>query len=67
MHTDLSLFRQSVHAIVELSIASIFSLLDFAFSSTFCSSHAVLNAYAIIPRGPDVLADLALPHNRASL
>lgn len=44
-----------------------FSLLDFAFSFTVDSSHAVLNAYAIIPRGPDVLADLALPHNRASL
>lgn len=33
----------------------------------YFTSHAVLNAYAIIPRGPDVLADLALPHNRASL
>ena len=31
----------------------------------YCRSHAVLNAYAVIPHGPDVLADLALPHNRA--
>ena len=31
----------------------------------YCRSHAVLNAYAVIPHGPNVLADLALPHNRA--
>jgi glutathionyl-hydroquinone reductase len=30
-------------------------------------SHPTLNAYAIIPRGPDVMADLVMPHNRADL
>ena len=30
-------------------------------------SHAVLNAYAILPKGPNVEADLALPHNRADM
>jgi len=44
------------------------NVFTYPFSSFFHdSSHAVLNAYAIVPRGPDVLADLALPHNRASL
>ena len=32
-----------------------------------CSSHPSLNAYAIIPRGPDALSDMLLPHNRNSI
>jgi len=30
----------------------------------YFTSHPSLNPYAVIPRGPDVLADLALPHHR---
>eukprot|EP01035_Chromulina_nebulosa_P017952 gene17952-23580_t len=30
----------------------------------YYTSHAVLNHYAVIPKGPNVLADLALPHDR---
>lgn len=30
----------------------------------YFASHPLLNAYAIIPKGPDVLADLKLPHDR---
>lgn len=44
-----------------------------AFSSTtsmehiknhYFTSHAALNQYAVVPHGPGVLADLALPHGR---
>ncbi len=30
----------------------------------YFSAHPVLNAYSIVPRGPDVLADLTKPHDR---
>ena len=33
----------------------------------YFTSHTVLNPYAIIPRGPDVIEDLKQPHNRESL
>lgn len=37
------------------------------FFLSFHRSHAKLNPYAIIPKGPNVLADLALPHGRDKL
>jgi len=33
--------------------------------SHYFTSHAALNKYSVIPRGPNVVADLALPHDRA--
>lgn len=30
----------------------------------YFTSHALLNAYAVIPKGPDVMGDLLLPHYR---
>lgn len=33
----------------------------------YFTSHMTLNAYGIIPRGPDVLANMALPHDRERL
>ena len=33
----------------------------------YFTSHAVLNAYAVVPRGPDVVADMQLEHDRARL
>jgi glutathionyl-hydroquinone reductase len=30
-------------------------------------SHSTLNAYAVIPKGPDVVSSLLLPHNRDQL
>eukprot|EP00607_Mallomonas_marina_P007093 CAMPEP_0182435772 /NCGR_PEP_ID=MMETSP1167-20130531/77550_1 /TAXON_ID=2988 /ORGANISM="Mallomonas Sp, Strain CCMP3275" /LENGTH=350 /DNA_ID=CAMNT_0024627179 /DNA_START=188 /DNA_END=1240 /DNA_ORIENTATION=+ len=30
----------------------------------YFTSHPVLNAYSVVPVGPDTLTDLALPHNR---
>jgi len=33
----------------------------------YYTAHPVLNPYSIIPKGPDVIADLKLPHNRAQL
>jgi glutathionyl-hydroquinone reductase len=32
----------------------------------YFTSHAVLNAYSVVPAGPGVLEDLTLPHDRAS-
>lgn len=31
----------------------------------YYTSHPTLNIYAVIPRGPDVIADMMQPHNRA--
>jgi len=33
----------------------------------YFTAHPLLNPYGIIPKGPNVIADLALPHNRDSL
>eukprot|EP00620_Florenciella_sp_RCC1587_P021797 CAMPEP_0182556224 /NCGR_PEP_ID=MMETSP1324-20130603/564_1 /TAXON_ID=236786 /ORGANISM="Florenciella sp., Strain RCC1587" /LENGTH=335 /DNA_ID=CAMNT_0024768081 /DNA_START=94 /DNA_END=1101 /DNA_ORIENTATION=- len=33
----------------------------------YFTSHAALNAYAVVPRGPDVVADMQLEHDRARL
>lgn len=33
----------------------------------YFTSHSTLNAYAVIPKGPDVVSSLLLPHNRDQL
>ena len=33
----------------------------------YFTSHPSLNTFAIIPKGPNVLEDLMLPHNRGEL
>mmetsp|Transcript_32428 Transcript_32428/g.54225 ORF Transcript_32428/g.54225 Transcript_32428/m.54225 type:complete len:347 (-) Transcript_32428:1008-2048(-) len=33
----------------------------------YFTSHATLNPYAVVPKGPDVMADIAIPHTRKDM